>query len=708
MLRSSVRAWLGSEPTLAEAGQMGLLGLLTPERSGGSGWLPAEACVVAREAGRALCPLPWTGNLLAAAALSADSRHAGISSELLAGTAEAAVTHRGLGALSKGGGILAGRVEVTAAAPAVLVLLDPSTTGIVMLDCRSDEVGFEASDSMDSLRPTGTLVIRAADAQGVDGADVSLLADAATLIACADSLGALSSAADRVRSHLSERLAFERPLASFQELQHRLADLAVLEAACEALIRRTVRALDPHADASARRNAVRATHSFFARRVTAALDDCIQLAGGIGFTWEFPIHHAMRRSAANTVAVRDHRSSLGALDVEALADPGGGTEEGFRRRARAVIREHMPFAMREGHRAPESKEQEGGLRRWYRTLFDNGLLGASWPTEWGGDPEHQPLHDLIVTEELIRARSPRPIDQVQLAAHVLLRFGTDRQKARYLPRIRSADDIWCQLFSEPDAGSDLAGIKARAEQHDDGTWRLAGQKTWTTDGHWAQMGVALLRTSTGARRHHGLTAFVVPMDTPGIEVRPKMTIGGAYEFNDVFLDGAVLGPEHVLGTVGEGWAVAMSGLEIERFGVGGNVLLLDLLLADLSDVARQLPVDGQTAYDHADIHHAIAALASDAYAARSFVADHVEQALGGTDMPGDAAVAKLLYTETYNRIARYGTELVAEHGPVPGAVRAQSSRLMDAWLWSRALTISGGSSEVMRNIIAKRRLGLPQ
>jgi alkylation response protein AidB-like acyl-CoA dehydrogenase len=185
-------------------------------------------------------------------------------------------------------------------------------------------------------------------------------------------------------------------------------------------------------------------------------------------------------------------------------------------------------------------------------------------------------------------------------------------------------------------------------------------------------------------------------------------MGGAHEFNDVFLDGALLSADKVIGAVGQGWAIAMSGLETERFGVGGNVLLLNVLLDDLAEVVRHLRIGSDAAITRPDIRGDIAALTSEAQAARAFVALQVDQALAGTDQPADASIAKLLYTETYGRIARYGVSLVAEHGPVPDSVSPQTDRLRDAWLWSRALTISGGSSEVMRNIIAKRRLHLPQ
>jgi alkylation response protein AidB-like acyl-CoA dehydrogenase len=380
-----------------------------------------------------------------------------------------------------------------------------------------------------------------------------------------------------------------------------------------------------------------------------------------------------------------------------------------RAHVRSVIGVSAPKAeAREGHRAPTTDGEEQELRRWYRLMFAEGLSGAAWPVEWGGRPDHHPLFDVITIEELIRARVPRPLDQVNLASGVLLAFGSEAQKHTHLPRIRTAEDIWCQLFSEPGAGSDLAGIQTRARVQDDGSFVLSGQKTWTTDGHWAQMGLALARTSTGPNRHAGLTAFAVPMDAPGVVIRPITTIAGAHEFNETFLDDVVVPPDAVLGGVDNGWAVAMSGLELERFGVGGNVAHLDMLIEDLVTMARSLQIDNRMALDHDDIVQVVADLDSETEAAKAFVDDHIHKMLNEQHDEGGAAMAKLLTTETYGQIAAYGVHLAdsGQLAPVPEA-EASLRRLHDAWLWSRALTISGGSSEIMRNILAKRRLGLP-
>jgi alkylation response protein AidB-like acyl-CoA dehydrogenase len=704
LLRDTAQKMFAADPSLETLGEAGFLALLTPESLGGAGWRPAEACVVAQEAGRALSGLPWGSNLVAAAALAGDPQWHETAVSLMEGRVAASLSSRARLVIDDRTGRASGRVPVSGDRHTTILVFLGASGDPLVIDGRTEAIAFEPSTSVDTSRSTSTAVLQNTVAHDIVGADGSLLEDAAVVVACADSLGALSSAVALVKEHLEGRVAFERPLASFQVIQHRLANLTILEAACSAVLRRAAGLLSSTPEG--RERTIAAAHSYFVRHVPAAIDDCIQLAGGIGFTWEFPLHHAMRRGVANSFAMRSPRSSVPEVHLTPDLEDAGGNE--FRTRARKVIKEYAPFEMREGHRAPTCAQEESALRSWYRTLYERGLVGASWPEQWGGDPGHHPVHELIVKEELIRARAPRPIDQVQLASHVILHFGNDAQQAKYLPRIRSVEDIWCQLFSEPDCGSDLAGIKARAELRSDGRWVLSGQKTWTTDGHWAQMGLALLRTSTETRRHDGLTAFLVPMESPGLEVRPKMTIGGAHEFNDVFLDGVVLDPDQVIGDVGNGWGVAMSGLEVERFGVGGDVLLLDLLLDDLVGVAQSVLIDGVTILDKLDIRQEIAALGSEALAARAFVADHVDRALRNEDAPADASIAKALYSETYNAIARYGAELVTEHSPVPEEVKVEAQRLVDAWLWSRALTISGGSSEIMRNIIAKRRLRLPQ
>jgi alkylation response protein AidB-like acyl-CoA dehydrogenase len=382
----------------------------------------------------------------------------------------------------------------------------------------------------------------------------------------------------------------------------------------------------------------------------------------------------------------------------------------FRSRFRAHIAQHAPpFDAREGRRAPENAEQQAQLRRWFATLFDAGFVGADWPVEYGGRADHHPLHDRIVSEEILRARAPRPVDQVNLAAHVLLHFGSDDQKAALLPPMRRSEHVWCQLLSEPDAGSDIAGVRSRAEQQPDGTWVIDGQKTWITDGHWADMGLALIRTDPTSSRHHGLSVFTVPMSAPGVEVRPIRTINEAIEVNEVFLDSVTVPADGLIGEVGQGWSIIMAGLDFERFGIGGNVVLLELLIDDLVMVARNAILDGTPALEHDDVRQTVAELAVEVEVAKSFIDDHVERLIAGAEQPGDGAIAKLSFAETYHRVSAYGAEFAATVCTVAADsdVQQAKARLRECWLWSRAYTVSGGSSEMMRNILAKRRLLLP-
>ncbi|OAN36847.1 acyl-CoA dehydrogenase family protein [Mycolicibacterium iranicum] len=390
--------------------------------------------------------------------------------------------------------------------------------------------------------------------------------------------------------------------------------------------------------------------------------------------------------------------------------PSDAQLHGFRERLRAHIADHAPpFAAREGRRAPENAEQEAALRTWFAGLFEAGFVGADWPVEYGGRADFHPLHDRIVSEELLRARAPRPVDQVNLAAHVLLHFGSEEQKAALLPPIRRSEHVWCQLLSEPNAGSDIAAVRCRGVRGDDGNWVLDGQKTWITDGHWADMGLALVRTDPTSTRHHGLSAFVVPLSAEGVEVRPIRTINEAIEVNEVFLDSVSISADGLIGEEGQGWSIIMAGLEFERFGIGGNVILLELLIDDLVTVARNATLGGKPALEHEDIRQAVSEMAVEVEVAKAFIDDHVERMTVGADEVGDGSIAKLSFAETYHRVSAYGTELgamVCTEAADP-TVHEAKQRLRQCWLWSRAYTVSGGSSEMMRNILAKRRLMLP-
>ena len=384
-------------------------------------------------------------------------------------------------------------------------------------------------------------------------------------------------------------------------------------------------------------------------------------------------------------------------------------DEEFRAGVRRFIAERAPrLRMPEGVRAPRSPAEEREIRSWLGQLYAAGYLGAGWPQAWGGSPGHRPVRDLIVMEELFRARAYRPLDQVMLASHAILQFATDEQKREYLPRIRSGEHIWCQLFSEPGAGSDLAALRTRAEW--DGTaFVVTGQKVWCTDGQWADMGLLLARTDQDAGRHAGLTAFVVPMNTPGITVRPIREMTGSSEFCEVFLDGARVPRDNVLGQAGGGWSVITSGLASERAFVGANAVLLEMMCDDLVALARaaRLP-GGRRAIEAEDVRAGLAEALAKTEAAKLGVKDTVARIMGGEEHPSDGPVAKLVYTELNVELCQQALELLAAAESVDAEGDEVVARWYQAFLWSRALTISGGASEILRGIVGRQLLGLPR
>jgi alkylation response protein AidB-like acyl-CoA dehydrogenase len=386
-----------------------------------------------------------------------------------------------------------------------------------------------------------------------------------------------------------------------------------------------------------------------------------------------------------------------------------GDETELRMRVRDFIaRNAPPGRFYDGLRVPRTADAERALRAWYAALFGAGLMGASWPAKYGGRAGHRPHHDAVVIEEIVRARAPRPIDQVLLAAHLIIEFGSDQQRAHYLPRIRSGQDIWCQLFSEPGVGSDLARLTTKAVRLADGRFRIDGQKVWSTDAQWAQMGVLLARTNPDVRAHAGLTVFLVDMASPGIDVRPIREMTGSAEFCEVYLDGVILPAEQVLGSVHQGWAVVNSGLASERAYVGANAVLLELLFDDLIELARNIiyPTGGTAIHDAA-VRDALADLRARVTAVQHIATEAVDRVARGCDLPVDGLIAKLAYTELNVEMCSYAMSLAAS-----GRLRDEGddvyARWQQAFLWSRALTISGGSSEIIRNVIATQLLGLPR
>jgi alkylation response protein AidB-like acyl-CoA dehydrogenase len=383
--------------------------------------------------------------------------------------------------------------------------------------------------------------------------------------------------------------------------------------------------------------------------------------------------------------------------------------EAFRKKVRTFVAEHAPgVKTHAGVRAPEPALMPA-IRAWTAKLYEAGFLGITWPAEYGGRPDAHPLEPFIVAEEIARARTWPPVGAASLASAAVIEFGTDEQRARFLPRIRTGDDLWCQLFSEPDAGSDLAALQTRAREEGD-VFVVDGQKVWTTNGQHADMGYVLARTSAEAPKHKGITAFALDMRSPGVDVRPLREITGTTDFNEVFLDGVRIPAANVIGRVNDGWRVAMSSLGHERSGVAARGVELFTMLDDLLRLAEDTSVGDRPALADSATRQVIGELATRAHVNATMVALAQSRMLHHTERPADAPLGKIFFSELNHDLAAFGVRLQGADGLLteddPDAVAG--GWWQDAHLYSRAYTIAGGANEILRTQVAERGLGLPR
>jgi alkylation response protein AidB-like acyl-CoA dehydrogenase len=374
--------------------------------------------------------------------------------------------------------------------------------------------------------------------------------------------------------------------------------------------------------------------------------------------------------------------------------------EAFREEVREFIAANSPgLKTHSGVRAPEPALMPA-IRAWSAKLFAAGYLGITWPAEHGGRPDADPREPFVVAEEITRARTWDAVGAWSLAASAVLEFGTPEQRAHFLPRIRSAEDIWCQLFSEPGAGSDLASLSTRAVRDGD-EFVVTGQKVWTTNGQHADIGYLLARTNPDLPKHKGITAFALDMRSPGVDIRPLREITGTEDFNEVFLEEVRIPADRVIGVVDGGWGVAMSSLGHERTGVASQGVELYRVLEDLVALA---PLDDP------GVRREVGRLV-----ARVHVNDLMSKAaqsrmVSGKADPVDAPAGKVFFSELNLELAELGVRLQgSEAALVEGDPDvAAGGWWQDAYLYARAFTIAGGANEVLRNVIAERALGLPR
>lgn len=369
--------------------------------------------------------------------------------------------------------------------------------------------------------------------------------------------------------------------------------------------------------------------------------------------------------------------------------------ESFRNELRTWLQAHRPPVASDS--SLETFVNIG--RAWQKELASGKWLGVYWPAEFGGRGLSL-VEEAVVQEELVRAGSPQILGLfgLTMVGPVLIKHGSLPQKQRYLAKILSGDEIWCQGFSEPGAGSDLAAISTKAISCEGG-FKISGQKVWTSFAHVADWCFVLARTSESKKKHEGLSYFLVPMSAPGITVRPLRQISGDDEFNEVFFDEVFVPSENIVGAIGDGWKIAISTLMHERVVLTfARQLQSEKLLREM--LTKQSELTQSTRIK-------LAKCVAEACATRALAYKHLLSYASGAEPGPEGSLDKLLWSESFQRLNHLAIEIIG-----PAIARGEKDALVGSivhnYLYSRGRTIAAGSSEIQRNIIAERILDLPR
>ena len=392
-------------------------------------------------------------------------------------------------------------------------------------------------------------------------------------------------------------------------------------------------------------------------------------------------------------------------------------DEAFRREVRGWLRRNVP---RRKSRAlpqePDDPRRVAALREWQRKLYAAGYLAMAWPREYGGqtgpDVDHTRLlmRQTIVNEELVKARAPGIIGLmgIQMVGPTLMQYGSEEQKHRFLPKILQAEEIWCQGYSEPGAGSDLAALRTRAEIVGD-FFVVNGQKVWTSNAQIADWMFCLVRTDPQAPKHRGISYLLIDMKSPGITVRPLVQMTGDRGFNEVFFEDVKVPRENLVGDLHDGWRVANATLAHERNMLGATTRTQQMFLG-LLRLARSRTRGGRVAGEDPVLRQKLADLETRVEAMKMHAYRQLTDVLHGRSPGIAASVNKLVSTELNHAICTLALEILGGYGPLDRHSRHVVDRGIWPWEWmfTLGLIIGGGTSQIQKNIIAERGLGLPK
>jgi alkylation response protein AidB-like acyl-CoA dehydrogenase len=647
----------------AVAGQ-GWTGLAVSEEYGGAGYGLPELAVVVEQLGASVAPGPFVSTAAAAVVLAAVAPQE-LKRDLLPGLADGSA----VGAVDLGRGPVPG-----AAWASVLLVRD----GEDLLVLRAEEAtltpvaGADPSLGMASVRPGGGTRIL-----GAAGAAVRLV----RAVLAAEAAGGARQALEDALAYAKVREQFGRIIGGFQAVKHHLATMLVDAERATAAAWDAARAAHLDSAEGELAAAVGAAVAVDAYRRNA--QTAIQIFGGVGFTWEHDAHLYLRRALVLAATAGSVEWAL--EDVERLVRGGA-------RRGQAL---DLP---------PQAQEYRAQARefvaRWRATPEDErrALLAASgylmphWPKPWGRAAGA--VEQLVLEQEFAEVGVPA----LGIGGWVLLTLiqqADPEQVQRWIPPSLLGELTWCQLFSEPNAGSDAAAVQTRAERVEGG-WRVNGQKVWTSDAQRSNRGLATVRTDPSAPKHQGITTMAIDLTSPGVEVRPLREATGSASFNEVFFTDVFVPAEDVVGAVNGGWAVARATLGNERVSIGGSG-------REGSAAAGLIPLLDRYAPEDAALRREIGGAVAGEQALRMINLRRVSRAVLGAEPGAEGAVTKLLTAEHAQRVTELAMRIAG-----PAGIDGSLPELTHRYLFARALTIAGGTSEISRNVIAERLLGLPR
>ena len=686
----------------AELAALGLLGLHIPEERGGSGFGLPETLVVAEQMGRHLAPGPFVPTVITSAVLAAAGPDE-LRKRLLPGLADGTV----IGAAALGGEVAYADGTATGPAGVVIsghladVLLVPAGDDVLVIDTAAGGVRAEVPVNLDQSRRVARVTLDAAPATVLPGAR-GLLTDVARAVLAAEAAGLAAETTEQAAGYAKVRQQFGRPIATFQAVKHHCANMLVAAELASAATWDAGRAGVGGGDQFSYTAAIAATLAVAAAVGDASLN--IQVHGGIGFTWEHDAHLYLRRAAA-IAAVLDAEQA--AIDVTDLI------RRGVRRAAAIDLPpEAAPIRAAIGPDVARLRGLSGDARK--QALIESGYAMPHWPKPWGRDAAA--LEQLVIEQEFGAAGINRPgLGITGWIILTLIQHASPDQVARWVRPALNQDVTWCQLFSEPGAGSDAAGIRTRATRvKGDGEggsaegrgggpgeagWRINGQKVWTSSAHVADFGLATVRTNPDAPKHEGITMMVIDMHAPGVTVRPLKMPSGDSDFNEVFFDDVFVPDTDVVGPVDGGWTVARATLGNESVSIGGG------------DGGMTMPVGAFIApFDAHPDRLAGGAGRVGRQIARTHAMGVLNQrsayraVAGGAPGP-EGNITKLLLSEIGHETAAIMAELA---GPDAAFLDGPGGLAATLVLMHRAMSIAGGTSEIKRNQIAERILGLPR